>query len=103
MRVVLSNKVHLSIQEFYDAAMERHITLTYETVYMKLDRLYSSLESLGTFPALYAKARLKEEWIKSGWREYICEDFHFAYEICTDENGEDFVWVREAVHSLLYY
>lgn len=103
MKVVVSNKVHLGIQDFYDAAMERHSTLSYETVYNKMDRLYSALESLGKFPVLYAKARLKEEWIRAGWREFICEDFHFAYEICTDENGEDFVWVRDAVHGFLYY
>ena len=41
--------------------------------------------------------------IVSSWREYICEDFHFAYEICEDDNGEDYVWVRDAVHSMLYY
>lgn len=103
MRVVVDNKVHLSIQDFYDAAMESHSTLSYETVYNKMNRLYSALESLGRFPVLYAKARLKDEWISAGWREFICEDFHFAYEICTDENGEDFVWVRDAVHGLLYY
>ena len=83
--------------------MESHSTLSYETVYNKMNRLYSALESLGRFPVLYAKARLKDEWISAGWREFICEDFHFAYEICTDENGEDFVWVRDAVHGLLYY
>jgi hypothetical protein len=103
MRVVVDKKVHLSIQDFYDAAMMRHISLSYETVVRKLERLYSSLDSLGRFPTLYAKARLKEDWIQAGWREYICEDFIFAYEICTSETGEDFVWVRDAVHSLLYY
>lgn len=53
-------------------------------------------------PTIYAKSRLKEEWIKNGWREYLCEDFHFAYEICRDEVEGDFVWIHDAVHSLLY-
>ncbi len=103
MRVVFDNKVHLAIQDFYDVAMQRHCTLNYECVIDKIRRMYASVESLGSYPALYAKARLKEEWIKAGWREYICEDFHFAYEICTGDDGEDFVWVRDAVHGMLYY
>lgn len=41
--------------------------------------------------------------MSAGWREFICEDFHVAYEICTDENDEDYVWVRDAEHSLLYH
>lgn len=103
MRVVIDSKVHASIQEFYDAAMMRHATLDFQTVQKKITRLYDSLETLGSYPALYAKARLKEDWVASSWREYICEDFHFAYEICEDDNGEDYVWVRDAVHSMLYY
>ncbi len=103
MKVIIDKKVQTSIQDFYDAAMERHITLSYTSVIDKMNRLYDSLEDLGKIPSLYAKSRLKEDWVKAGWREYICEDFHFAYEICTDDDGEDYVWVHDAVHSLLYY
>ena len=103
MRVVIEDAVHQHIMDFYDAAMMHHSTLGYESVMRKIDRFYSSLNSLGEMPTLYAKSRLKEEWIRNGWREYICEDFHFAYEICYDEVDGDFVWVHDAVHSLLYY
>lgn len=85
MRVVIEDLVHQHILDFYDAVMKHHETLSYESVMKKIDRLYSSLNSLGEMPTIYAKSRLKEKWIQNGWREYLCEDFHFAYEICHDE------------------
>ena len=34
---------------------------------------------------------------------YDAAMMRLAYEICEDDNGEDYVWVRDAVHSMLYY
>ena len=103
MRVIIDDRVTQTFDAFYNAAMERHISLSEETVMKKKSRLIESLKSLGDMPVLYDKARLKKEWMSAGWREFICEDFHVAYEICTDENDEDYVWVRDAEHSLLYH
>lgn len=103
MRVIIEKKAIECIDAFYCAAMQNHPLLSEETVMKKKQRLISSLNSLGEMPSLYAKSRLKEDWIRNGWREYLCEDFHFAYEICRDEVEGDFVWVHDAVHSLLYY
>ncbi len=103
MRVLVENKVRECIDTFYIAAMVNHPSLSEETVMNKKQRLISSLQSLGEMPTLYAKSRLKEEWIRNGWREFLCEDFHFAYEICEDEEEGEFVWIHDAVHSLLYY
>ena len=103
MNAVVDSVVWEKIDAFYDAALARHVTLGEETVIKKKNRLVSSLDDLGKCPALYAKTRQKDEWLSAGWREYICEDFHFAYEICEDDNGDDYVWIRDAVHSLLYY
>ena len=38
-----------------------------------------------------------------GIHEFICEDFHFAYQVYRLEDGEMIVRVHDAVHSLLYY
>ena len=103
MRVIIEKKAIECIDAFYLAAMQNHPLLSEETVMKKKQRLISSLNSLGEMPSLYAKSRLKEDWIRNGWREYLCEDFHFAYEICRDEVEGDFVWVHDAVHSMLYY
>jgi hypothetical protein len=102
MKVIISNTVREKVREFYIAAMRNHPSLSWETVTKKELRLFESLQMLETVQG-FRVARVDRRWIEHGWREYICEDFHFAYEICTDENGEDFVWVRDAVHSLLYY
>ena len=68
----------------------------------KVDRLYNSLESLGTYARIYPVARFKKEWIDKEYREYICEDFHFAFQIYTLENGTEIVRIHDAVHSLFY-
>lgn len=103
MRIIIDEKVHQSIEDFYRAAMNKHITLTYQTVEDKKNRLYDSIEDLKYNHRIYPKARLKQEWIDAEWQEFICEDFHFAYESGYDESGEEVIYVYDAVHSLLYY
>lgn len=56
MRVVIEDLVHQHILDFYDAAMKHHETLSYESVMKKIDRLYSSLNSLGEMPTIYANS-----------------------------------------------
>lgn len=104
MKLVVSHKVHQAIDNFYDTAILRHWhTLSYETVEQKKNRLYDGLESLADYAAIFPKARLKQEWIDAGWHEFICEDFHFAYERTHDSHGNDLIIIHDAVHSLLYY
>jgi hypothetical protein len=103
MRVFIDKTVHEKIVDFYEAAMQSHITLDEATVIRKIDRLYDAIESLGIFACIYPIARLKAEWIEKGYREFICEDFHFAFQIYTLEDGEEIVRVHDTVHSLLYH
>ena len=72
------------------------------TVTRKIQRLYEALEALD-YAYIYPLARLKSDWIKKGYREYICEDFHFAYQIYILDDGERIVRIHDAVHSLLYF
>ena len=103
MRLFIDEKVHRAIDNFYDVSVLLHYnTLSYETVMSKKQRLYNGIRTLSDMSGVYAKARLKQEWIDAGWREFICEDFHFAYEVCDDEFGVPYIWVHDAVHSLLY-
>ncbi len=103
MKILVSRKVHLAIEEFYDIALQRHPTLDEETVIRKMNRLYDSMEALGKYAHIYPLARHKNEWVKKGYREFICEDFHFAYMIAEDENGEEMVLIEDACHSFLYH
>ena len=103
MKVIVDDNVVKAIDDFYIAAMSRHISLSEETVMAKKKRLIASLESLKDYYFIYPKARWKDEWIKNNWQNFICEDFHFAYEVVLDKDGQEVVFVRDAVHSLLYH
>ena len=104
MKIVVEERVHQAIDSFYDAAILKHWhTLSYEIVERKKDRLYDGLESLVDYAPIFPKARLKQEWIEKGWQEFICEDFHFAYEITVDVRGETVIVIHDAVHSFLYH
>ena len=50
MRIIIDETVHLSIEDFYRAAMHNHITLTFETVENKKNRLYDSIADLRFYP-----------------------------------------------------
>lgn len=102
MKVFIDQKVHWQIENFYENALSNHETLDEITVMKKINRLYEALESLGTYAHIYPLARYKTEWIEHEYREYICEDFHFAYQIYTLEDNTKIVRIHDAVHSLLY-
>ena len=103
MKVIVDDVVVKEIDSFYIAAMSRHITLSEETVLAKKKRLIDALDSLCDYYFIYPKARLKQKWIENNWQEYTCEDFHFAYEVVRDKDGQEIIFVRDAIHSLLYY
>ncbi len=103
MKVFIDKTVHASIEEFYDATLFLHCVLDEQTVINKINRLYDSMEALGNYARIYPLARLKQEWIEKGYREFICEDFHFAYQIYTLPDGEEIVRIHDACHSLIYY
>ena len=102
MKVYIDQQVHWRIEDFYGNARLNHIALDGVSIMTKVDRLYNSLESLGTYARIYPVARFKKEWIDKEYREYICEDFHFAFQIYTLENGTEIVRIHDAVHSLFY-
>lgn len=102
MKVYIDKQVHHQIEVFYDNALLLHEALDEITIKKKIDRLYDALESLGTYAHIYPLARYKKEWVKLRYREFICEDFHFAFQIYTLEDGTEIVRIHDAVHSLLY-
>lgn len=103
MKVYIDRKVHFEIERFYEASLLIHETLDEVTVNKKIDRLYAAMEDLSIYAKIYPMARYKREWIDAGYQECICEDFHFAYQICVNEFGEEIVYIKDACHSLLYH
>ena len=62
------------------------------------------MRSLKDYAHIYPKARYKRAWRDAGYREFIAEDFHFAYEIfIIEETGEEVAYIVDACHSYLYY
>ena len=103
MRVVIDNKAHYAIEEFYSMSMALHPSLSYEAVEAKKCRLYAAIHNLSIYATIYPLARIRQEWRKEGYREMICEDFHFAFDIVDLDTGETIVYIFDAVHSLLNY
>lgn len=102
MKVLIDKNVHAVIEQFYDYALLKHEALDEIIVLKKVQRLYESLEGLGKCAQIYPFARLKKEWVEKKYREFICDDFHFAYQICICDDGTEVVRVYDACHSFLY-
>lgn len=102
MKVIVSPIVRIKINEFYKAAMRNHSSLSEETVLKKADRMFKGLQNLSLTQG-FSEARLHQEWKSNGWRELVIEDFHFAFEVVDNIDGEQIVVVRDAIHSLLYH
>lgn len=104
MKVIVDHKVHCCIEEFYDSAKRKHITLDMVAIIHKIQRIYKGLEDLGNYAFICPNPRLRKDWIDKGYKECIIEDFHFAFQLCRDSiSDEYYVYVYDACHSLLYY
>jgi len=103
MRVVIDRQVDAAIHDFYWASMFLHPSLSLETVSAKVNRLYDAMEQLKRTYSIYPAARLKRSWIELGYREMIVEDFHIAFRLEIDADGDVYIAIHDAVHSLLYH
>lgn len=102
MKVVVKPIVRAKVNAFYKAAMVNHPLLTEDTIAQKKTRMFKKLHVLEYMQG-FGKARVKSDWIMKDWHEVVIEDFHFAYEVVKDENGEPIVIVCDALHSLNYH
>lgn len=82
--------------------MRNHPSLSEETVLKKADRMFKGLQILSLTQG-FSEVRLHQEWRDNDWRELVIEDFHFAFEVVDNVNGERIVVVRDAIHGLLYH
>lgn len=103
MRVVVSDSVYIKVENFYLEAMEKRRLLDEAIVARKITRLFDALKSLGDFPYAFPKASVNREWVLLGYRDFVHEDFHFAYDIVESIDGERIVYVCDAVHSYLLH
>ncbi len=103
MTIYIDEEVHEKLISFYQSALKNHETLDEATVVNKINRLYDALDSLEDAAEIYPITRLKDNWISKGYREFICEDFHFAFQIYVLADGERIVRVHDVVHSMSYH
>ncbi|MBQ8530947.1 MAG: hypothetical protein IJ430_07295 [Parabacteroides sp.] len=103
MKVIIDNTVHKSILDFYEYAKTKYQTLDSLTVVRKIKRIYNSLERLEIYAFSCPTPRLRKDWTELGYKEYIVEDFHFAFQIYKDSQSDEYyVYVHDVCHSLLY-
>lgn len=103
MKVIIEAQVQQSLRQFYDASLTLHPSLDETTVINKINRLYVAINGLRSFPYKYPLSTYNRTWIANGYRDLVVEDIHIAYEIAEFENGEAFVRVVDAEHSLLHH
>lgn len=103
MKVLISNKARNAIDDFYREALRLHEALDEITVRKKVRRLYAGIRNLESYYGIYPQARFIDEWRQKGYRDFIIEDFHIAYQIRKLQGGESVVYVADACHSLLYH
>lgn len=104
MIVIIDEAVEKAIDTFYLFAMDLHPSLSEEAVQEKKNRLFNSLRTLEKFPSRFPLAQHRADWIRAGYRVYSCENFLFAFDICEEPDTHiQFVYVADAVHSLLYH
>jgi len=103
MRVIIRDTVYEAVEAFYVAAMIKHPTLDLQTVLNKENRLYQSLQSLGDTYYLYGESRCVIGWKRKGYCDFMCEDFHFAFQRSVLPTGEEVISVEDARHSLLFH
>lgn len=103
MKVLIKESVYATLEDFYRTSMQLHPTLDEVTVNKKICRLTRAMRQLGSHPTLHPFARHRQDWIANGYRDFIFEDIHIAYQIARTESGESFVYVVDVCHSLLYH
>lgn len=103
MRVIIRDTVYQAVEDFYVAAMNNHPTLDIQTVLKKENRLFQSLQSLSDTYYLYSESRYVIEWKRKGYLDFLCEDFHFAFQLSILPTGEEVISIEDAKHSLLFH
>lgn len=103
MKVIIEAQVQQNLRQFYDASLRLHPSLDEATVTNKIIRLYEAINSLRSFPYKHPVSSFNRTWIANGYRDLVVEDIHIAYEIAEFEDGEAFVHVVDAEHSLLHH
>lgn len=103
MRVIVRDKVYEALDEFYAASMKKHPTLDLQTVLDKEERLFNALQTLGETYYLYNEPRYILDWIRKGYKDFMHENFHFAFHVVVLPTGEMVVAVEDVRHDLMFH
>ena len=103
MRVIVRDKVYEALDEFYAISMEKHPTLDLQTILDKENRLFNALQTLGETYYLYNEPRYILDWIRKGYKDFMFENFHFAFHLTVLSTGEVVVAVEDVRHDLMFH
>jgi len=103
MRVFVEPIVSRYLYAFYTLSMISHPSLSEEYVVRRIEDLEHQVLRLGEYADILQTEPYKDEWKRKGYREYLYQDFHFAYKVEQTTKGERFAHVYEVVNSKLNY
>ncbi len=103
MKVKITDRVFISLTEFYAISLALHPSLDEPTVNAKEQRLIEGLQTL-SYCANALPLATRKDWLANGYHDFHCEGFHFAYRIeVLQTTYESVVVVYDACHDLLYH
>ncbi len=103
MIVYIDKQVYQVLDEFYEASMRKHITLDYQTVLAKIDRLEQAMYDFASVAGKVHHPPYRRDWQAAGYWELYIEQFHFAYKLYSLPTGETVLYYHDAVHDALNY
>ena len=103
MIVYIDNRVYDVLDQFYEVSMRNHITLDYQTVAAKIDRLEKAMNDFAPYAEKFHRKPYRRDWQEAGYYEYDVERFHFAYCVYQLPSGEKVLYYHDAVHDTLNY
>lgn len=103
MIVYVDDKVYDVLDHFYEVSMRKHITLDYQTVLNKIDRMEQAMHDFAEYAESFHRTPYRRDWQEAGYYEYTFERFHFAYKVYSLSNGEKVLYYHDAVHETLNY
>ena len=71
--------------------------------YKESAKIIWCIGSIGSLCSDLSFSSLEKEWTENGYREFICEDFHVAYQIYIMNDGTEIVRIHDACHSFIYW
>ena len=103
MKVVIEPRVYDVMYDFYALSCRIHLSLKLSTCLAKIERLERAMKMFADYAEVMHKQPYRNDWKELGYKEFVTEDFHFAYKLYVLPSGEKVLCFHDAIHSKLNY